>query len=314
MQFNIKEHTIYLTVHGSRAYGTSTPTSDTDYKGVAIPPKQYFLGYAFNFEQSEELVSNGHPHDKVVFDIRKFIKLAADCNPNIIEVLHTHESDHVFVNKLGERLLEAKDLFLSKKAKFTFSGYAHAQLKRIRTHRSWLLNPPREKPSRADFGLPDEGNKVVSGSIMGAFDELSASGYSFGGEVMTAIQREKQYAAALQHWKQYKNWEATRNKDRAALEAKYGYDTKHGMHLMRLMRMCVEILEGKGVLVKRPDADELLAIRNGAWTYERLLEEADKLEKQADTLYATSTLRHTPPVHKLDELCVSIVEEYLRAV
>lgn len=36
----------------------------------------------------------------------------------------------------------------------TFLGYAMAQLKQIKTHRSWLLNPPKSKPLREDFGLP----------------------------------------------------------------------------------------------------------------------------------------------------------------
>lgn len=324
MEFDIEKRTIYLTVHGSRAYGTNTPSSDYDYKGVAIPPKEYFLGYARRFEQFEQKPkksddtdaqsgedTENEVEDKVIFDIRKFINLAADCNPNIVEVLHTDASSHVFVNKFGEKLLEARDLFISKKAKHTFSGYAHAQLKRIRTHRSWLLNPPKGKPERSDFGLPNEGNKVVSGSIMGAFDELNSSGYTFGGEVMTAIQKEKQYATALQHWKQFNNWKENRNKARALLEAKYGYDTKHGMHLVRLMRMCVEILEEKGVLVRRPDAQELLEIRNGVWSYDQLMEEAERLEKRADELYATSTLQRQPPVNKLDALCVSLVDDYL---
>jgi len=312
MQFDVEKHTIYLTKHGSHAYGTNVPTSDTDYKGVAVPPREYFHGYAFNFEQKEELVSKGQPHDKVIYDIRKFIGLAADCNPNIIEVLHTDTSDVITVTPSGEKMLAARDLFLSKKAKFTFSGYAHAQLKRIQTHRSWLLNPPTGKPMRADYGLPEEGNKVVGGSIMGAFDELSAQGYTFGAEVMMGIQKEKQYATALQHWKQFQNWQSSRNKDRAALEAKYGFDTKHGMHLIRLMRMCNEILDGRGVLVKRPDADELRAIRFGAWDYDRLMQEAKELELRADTLYDTSKLPHSPPVHKLNNLCMEIVEDFLK--
>jgi len=311
MQFDLEKHTIFLTLHGSRAYGTNTPTSDTDYKGIAIPPKEYFLGYAFRFEQTEELVSKGHPHDRVIFDLRKFINLAADCNPNIIEVLHTDPNDHLLITPWAETLLEHKDLFLSKKARFTFAGYAHAQLKRIKTHRSWLLNPPKSKPLRTEFGLTDDRSKMVNASTMGAVDGLVEEGYSFGGDVMTAIQREKQYAAALQHWNQYLNWKETRNPARAELEAKYGFDSKHGMHLIRLMRMCVEILEGKGVLVKRPDAVELLEIRNGLWDYDRLVSEADCLELRANALYATSKLPERSPVAKLDALCVSLVENFL---
>jgi len=45
------------------------------------------------------------------------------------------------------------------------------------------------------------------------------------------------------------------------LEAKFGFDTKHAMHLIRLLRMAREILETGVVHVKRPDAEELSAIR-----------------------------------------------------
>jgi hypothetical protein len=42
---------------------------------------------------------------------------------------------------------------VSKKCKFTFSGYAISQLNRIKTHREYLLNPPKKKPERSYFGL-----------------------------------------------------------------------------------------------------------------------------------------------------------------
>jgi len=41
------------------------------------------------------------------------------------------------------------------------------------------------------------------------------------------------------------------------------------------MRICREILSTGQVIVKRPDCDELLAIRDGAWQYERLLSWAE---------------------------------------
>ena len=308
MQFDVDASTIYLTVHGSKSYGTNIASSDTDYRGIAIPPREYFFGYSYVFEQKEE----NDPDDKVVFDIRKFFKLATDCNPNVVEILYADSASHVRVTKIGEDLLAQRDLFLSRKARFTFAGYAHSQLKRIKTHRSWLLSPPKGKPTRSAYGLPDDGNKVISGTTMGAFDELSASGYEFGAEVLSTIQREKQYASALHHWQQYDKWCRTRNKDRAELEAKYGYDTKHALHLIRLLRMCVEILSGRGVLVRRPDAEDLLSIRRGEWEYDRLIEEAERLDAEAEALYSTSPLPKTPPVTKLNSLCMSLIEEALR--
>ncbi len=40
----LKGHTILLGRVGSHAYGTATETSDLDFKGVCVPPADYFLG------------------------------------------------------------------------------------------------------------------------------------------------------------------------------------------------------------------------------------------------------------------------------
>ncbi len=48
----LNDNTIYLTKHGSQAYGTNTPTSDLDVRGVCIPPiKTHNLGLLNNFHQ-----------------------------------------------------------------------------------------------------------------------------------------------------------------------------------------------------------------------------------------------------------------------
>lgn len=356
--FSVESRTIYLVKHGSHAYGTNTPTSDLDVKGICIPPADYYLGFAFNFEQQEELAAKGHPQDKVIYSIEKFMRLAADCNPNIIEVLHVAEEDILRIDYFGKKLRENAHLFISKKAKHTFSGYAHAQLKRIQTHKGWLLQQEkyeRPKPTREEFDLPplgdghkaqiemafaevqsrldswnidmrgfDEADKIhLQGRMADLLSSLNvdreglwtvAAKASFGADdnLIQRLQKERHYANVVSDWEKYHIWKRTRNAARAELEAKYGYDTKHGGHLIRLMRMCKEILEGKGVLVKRPDAQEILEIRNGAWSYERLIEEANRLERECDELYKTSSLPHKPDIHKLNDLCVEIVHEYHR--
>lgn len=103
----LKENTILLTKHGSHAYGLNTLTSDLDIKGIAIPPREYFLGFLHRFEQAE----SKNP-DLVIYDIRKFCTLASDCNPNIIEVLYTDEEDIIQCNDIGDALrhFRSKDL------------------------------------------------------------------------------------------------------------------------------------------------------------------------------------------------------------
>lgn len=328
MNFDVDSRTIFLTKHGSHAYGTNTETSDVDVKGICIEPMQHQLGFLHTFEQHERMGTNeggnlaklkslhGKDADVVVYSLKKFAKLAADCNPNIIEVLHVADEDVLFVDDFGERLREIRNDFLSKKAKFTFSGYAHAQLKRIKTHRAWLLDPPKEPPSRQAFGLSK--SDKVSRSELGAFeaytgntDALNLS--SVPKNVMELFNKEKQYQQAMQHWEQYQIWLKNRNPARASLEAKFGYDTKHGMHLLRLMRMCREILTFGKVNVKRDDAEELLAIRAGAWEYDKLISEAEKIETECDELYQTSTLPREPDRVKLDRFIVELTLDYYAA-
>ena len=83
------------------------------------------------------------------------------------------------------------------------------------------------------------------------------------------------------------------------------------MHLVRLMRMCGEILAKGEVVVRRPDAEELLAIRHGAWSYETLMEWARQQDSELEAVYKTSPLPHSPDRNAIDALCVRIVENVL---
>jgi predicted nucleotidyltransferase len=308
----LSEATILLVRHGSQAYGTDTPESDLDIKGVAVPPQRYFTGFLHRFEQAEQK-GDENQSDLTIFDIRKFCQLAADCNPNIIEVLWVDPEDVIYTDSYGTWLIQHRRDFLSQKAKYTFSGYAVAQLKRIKTHRQWLLDPPKEQPHRATFGLPE--TTLVSRDQMGVIQSFEDKGNcdldaQFGSNVMEVYRKERSYHNALTRWNQYQLWKKTRNPKRAALEAKFGYDCKHGMHLVRLMRMCREVLISGEVVVRRPDAEELLAIRNGAWEYDRLVEWAEAQDAEMDELLKTSPLPHSPDRVAIDKLCRDIVQSH----
>lgn len=66
-------------------------------------------------------------------------------------------------------------------------------------------------------------------------------------------------------------------------------DFKHAMHLVRLLRMGVEALRDEEIVVKRPDALELLEIRAGAWTYEEIVEYAEKMDKEVREVWYKKT-------------------------
>jgi predicted nucleotidyltransferase len=300
---------IYETLHGSRAYGLEREGSDTDVKGVIVGPAIWYHG----FLESKEHVELSADH--VWFEIRKFMRLAAAANPTILELLFTDASDHMKVTAAGRRLLDARDSFLSLKVAETFNGYAVGQLKRIQTHRRWLLQPPTKEPLRADFGLPEAA--VVPRDQLGAAEALIEKGRMEEADASTnfleLLAAEKRYKHARQHWAQYQMWLSERNPARAALEAEHGYDTKHAMHLVRLQRMAIEILQTGRVLVRRPDREELLSIRDGAWSYDELVAASETLAGRAQGLRSASKLPSEPDHKALNRLCAEIVEEVLRA-
>lgn len=348
----LKQNTIFLTVHGSHAYGTNIEGSDVDFKGIAIPPKEYFLT-AKRFEQATS--PEGTEPDMVVYEIRKFFDLAANCNPNIIEVLFTDPEHYQIKSQAAQNLLDNKKLFLSKKARFTFSGYGVAQLKRIELHRKYLLSPLTKAPERVDFGLPEkqqikkedlaliqasvekqldrwhenlpnsleEADKIaIRESIALYLQELKVAESTkvtaacrelgLGDNLIEIFQKERQYVNAVKQWEQYLSWKKNRNEGRAKLEEKFGYDTKHAMHLCRLLIMAEEILRDGKVIVNRPDKAFFLSIRNGGWTYEQVIEFAEKQQAIVEELYKTSdALPKVPPMNKINELCQKMVEDYL---
>lgn len=298
---------IYETVHGSRAYGLSRADSDEDLKGILVGPASWYHGFLGGPEQVEPSA------DHVRFEIRKFFRLAAAANPTVLEILWTEPEDVRVLTPAGERLRASRQAFLSKQVAASFGGYALAQLKRIKTHRRWLLTPPALEPKRADFGLPER--TLLSKDQLGAAEALIQQGRLEEAEVtpnfLAVLDRERRYRQARNEWEQYRGWKKNRNPARAELEARFGYDTKHAMHLVRLLRMGAEILSDGGVCVRRPDREELLAVRDGAWPYDELLEHSERLSKRVEETAVTSALPEEPDTASLDALCQALVEEVL---
>ncbi len=372
MEFDLRAHTILLTVAGSRAYGMNTPESDVDLRGVCIPPPRMYLGILGKFEQADSPSHMSAFCDTLtteesaavaktklegsVYELKKFISLAADANPNNLDALFCDDEHVRICTGPGRKLRENRHLFLTARVNHTLRGYAGSQLKRIKSHRKWLLKPPAGKPQRADYGLPETGlipkdklefaldfikKKTDSweadlslvpseadrlsimerinnslAEIMATTDSVWKSGArasGFSEEFTVAIERERAFRLAQDDWVKYSNWKRNRNPERAAMEAQFGYDLKHASHLYRLATMAKEVLLTGQLHVNRKgiDADFILSIRRGAWTYEQLLEWFEKIDEQCLELYNERkyTVPHHPDMNKINDLCIEILKD-----
>jgi len=303
MNWDIESCIIFESVFGSQVYGVSTPQSDQDFRGVCIPPWEIRNSLLLNFEQKDGW--DGQYEDRVIYNIKKFFSLCKDANPAIIEYLFIPERFWVKYKFAWNDILVNRKLFLSKKAKYTFTGYAHAQLQRIKTHRNWLLNPPKEEPTREGFGLP--ANPMLSNEQISAVVSIPEG--IIIPEYREEAEKEKHYREARRYWDMYMNWKIHRNPDRAKLEEKYGYDTKHAMHLVRLMYEGEELLTTGYITFPRPERTELMAIRNGLYSYDQLMEKVENFDAMFETLYEKSSLPFSPNGIAINELYLKLVVE-----
>lgn len=368
----LQNRLIFATKHGSVAYGLNTETSDLDLKGFCIPPLEVEYDLFHRFEQSEndegfnnrfsQLANPKNPKiESTVYSLKKIFILAANCNPNCTELFFVDPSDYLIMTPTMEKILENRNLFISSKTKFTFSGFAYSQLSKIERHRKWIVEGELKQPTRAEFGLPevcprgfDDVNKYVKQKLEEwnlskfSMDEMErndlketiwelvseVTGASvtwdnwpevywlsaqqklvhdlgLGEQVASLIQSEYAYKRAVEKYQSWVNWKKNRNKERAILEEKSGYDTKHASHLVRLMRMGYEILTEGKVIVKRPDRGELLAIKQGAWSYDKVMEYADEMQRKLDEAYKVTKLPKQVDFKKVNDLYQRIITNYV---
>ena len=86
------------------------------------------------------------------------------------------------------------------------------------------------------------------------------------------------YTCHCREYKEYQEWVEKRNPKRYSKAVEAGYNQKNMCHCIRLLTMAKEISEGKGFnLWRTDDRDFLMGIKNGDYTYEYLIDYAEKL-------------------------------------
>ena len=87
---------------------------------------------------------------------------------------------------------------------------------------------------------------------------------------------------------------------------------KSAMHLIRVVTMGIEMLEGKGLHVYRPDREYLLNIRNGKYTKEELLSMYADLSAKFTYAKENTALPKGPDMKRVEELVITINERILK--
>lgn len=122
---SLRKHIILQVLAGSRSYGTQTETSDHDLRGIYLAPADLAWSLQGAPEQLEFRADNT---EEVYWELGKFLRLALQNNPNILEVLW---SPVLQSTALGEELRTLRGAFLSRKVEQTYGGYVKSQREQL---------------------------------------------------------------------------------------------------------------------------------------------------------------------------------------
>lgn len=333
------DNLIFKAIVGSQSYGTSTPLSDVDYKGVYMQDFKDLVsfGYKEQFEESK---------DECYYELRRFLQLLQTANPTVLEMLYSPSDCIIKSSKQFDAIAKHRDMFLTKKCLNSFGGYAVAQIKKAKglgKKMNWE-KARIERKTPIDFvycyidgktmpinkwlkkeGLRQEYCGLVSlsrfkdcyalyydynmhygqdasreykgrgfkGISTDESNSIKLSSVPKGMEAEIIVYYNKDgYSMHCKEYKEYIEWLNNRNTNRYVDVGKHGQriDGKNLMHCRRLLDTAMEIATLKTINVKRPNADYLLAIRNGDVNLEDIIKDAEKDLMTLNELFAKSGL------------------------
>lgn len=310
----------YLTMMGSVAYGVADVGSDIDIYGFCIPPKRivfpHIQGWVPGFENQPEVFDqwqehhiqdvnaaggSGREYDFSVYNIVKYFTLVMDNNPNMVDSLFTPERCVLWQTPLAVHVRENRHIFLSKKAWYTFKGYAWQQRTKMRNRsREVLVN------FLGGFGIDyrDFNGELTAAHVKDYLDGKRVEAFEVIGNPLSGV--NKQSLSKLNELL----FDAERNLpdgERAPAIERWGFDLKFAYHLVRLVFEVEQILEEGDLDITR-SRETLKAIRAGEWTEKQISEFFENKLSGLEKLYDNSTLRNRPDKDAVKRLLLECLE------
>lgn len=312
---------ILLGLGGSHAYGTNVEGSDVDIRGIALNSKTDILG-ATNFDQVVHEAT-----DTTIYSFNKIISLLSNCNPNTIELLGLKPEHYLYLSSIGQELLDNRKLFLSKRAMYSFGGYATAQLRRLDNKSMRTLAQAQQEQhilnsiTTASYVWPEKYQCFGDDGYVNLYlDDSDQDNYD----------KEIFMDVHLTHYplRDYKSmWSDMKNvlsdyakigqRNKKAIE--HGKISKHMMHLIRLYLMCIDILEKEEIITYREaDLEYLLSIRYGKFLDEEghpiegFYDIIDEFERRMTYAAENSSLPEKPDHKAINEFMMSVNERIIK--
>ena len=318
-QFNDFVGKIVLnSVSGSQLYGTDTPESDRDYRGIFIPTSDYMFGLLKMPEESEfgSIVDKDSSNkntkysvDAKYFEIRKFINLAAKCNPNLIEMVFVNDASIIECSEEFDVIRVMYDKFLSRESIYKrFGEYAKSQRYKM-VVKLEHYNLYKEFESEYNSLVTKDSNyKNELISIL--VERKLISNLSIEKDCIKFA--DTHFTKSHTLYKCYKQVKERLDKisNREELVLKYGYDTKFASHYIRLLLEGIELLNTGKLEFPLEYAYIIKGIKLGQKSLDDVLFFGESLENNLRAAYEKSKVREYSDFEFLNNMTIKMLKNY----
>jgi len=296
---------LFKTIFGSQLYGTNTPNSDVDYKGVFLPNlKDVLVGKAkldssINTSNKEDQTakSGAGVVETEMYPLQKFVKLAMDGQTVSIDMLFAPKEYWVEFNPKWEYIHSIRHQFLSKNIR-AFVGYCRTQAAKYGIKGSRLncadkfVKFLKGVDQDAVLGVYVEDLKplVDDNSILHIEDEQHLSYLDVCGKKFLFSTKVKHNLPSLEKF--LENYGA-----RARMAANDdGVDFKAVSHFYRACFEVEELIKTKDLKFPLKDRQFLLDVKLRKYKYIDLQPHMEDLVDEVTELVKNSDLPDKPPV------------------
>ncbi|TXM68316.1 nucleotidyltransferase domain-containing protein [Methylobacterium sp. WL120] len=289
--------TIVKTLFGSRLYGTNTPESDTDYKGVHLPdPIEMLLHKKVDHikENTKEDRTAKNTSDDVDYEsnaLHRFFKLLEGSDSMAVEMLFTPETHILEVTPEWRTVLGYRDRFITKNIDGDL-GYMHRQANKygvkgsrmatVKLAISWVESWIRLYGSISGLGqhykaISDFADANEHSSVVGIPHPSGVTQWHW-----EVCDRKLPFGNSLgqTHAVLTRIFENYGERTRAA-EENEGIDWKALSHAIRVGNQAIERLQTGELTFPRPDADFLRKVKQGEVHYKKV---SQRLEEIMDSM------------------------------
>lgn len=302
---------------GSHLYGTATPESDTDYKGVFLPTKREVLlgripkSYNHSTKQGNAERNAACDVDTEIYSLQYFLQLACEGQTVALDMLHAPTDWPETSSEIWGEIVANRHRFYTKSLK-AFVGYARKQAAKYGVKGSRLNAAKQIIDLLCKYDpacrMEQLWNKLPNGEHLYHVED-NPNGipqYQVCGKVMQATQTVDYTRKILQRfYDEYgkRAQQAARNE---------GIDWKAISHAVRAALQTRQILTEGAITYPLADANTLLRIKQGELDYntqaapllEGLMDEVEELSR-------TSTLPAKVDRAWWDDFLVGVIENYV---